>query len=883
MAMNKLVLTVFFLILLVSISYSQNELPGTAGYRLIAHRGGVVDNTTAENSLPALERAIARNYWMVEIDLRLTADSVLIIHHDRNFKRYFGIDSAVSSMKWNRIKELRSNTGSRVLNFEEALRHCQGKIRVMIDNKIQGLDTVLFAKVVALLKKYDLQKDAMMIGTDESTEFFTGKVKLSCTRKQLEENMRKPGYKASDYYLFSGEISRDDVQWANQHNIEVVGVINTWVEATPAVIDKARTKAEQLKNAGVQCFQIDSPFDIYFRTPFTHDSLGENRPFTSNRFLNSPENFQFAIVGDRTNGHRIGVFKDAVTKLNLLQPELVLSVGDLIEGYTTDAVEINRQWAEFNSLLQPLKMPFFRVAGNHDFSNEVQKEWWLKHFGVDYYHFVYKNVLFIVMNSNDGDGVNFSETQIRYVENILKKKEDVRWTFLFMHHPVWNTEGAKTLERIESALSTRPYTMIAGHTHRYLHNIRNNRNYYTLATTGGKTRMRGEAFGETDHISWVTMTDDGPSLVNIKLDGLLLHDFSNQKSMELATHLANATDIKPTILLPAASESREAIVYLGSQNKSELPIEFEARFFQHNRLRPSETRMLITVAPAAVIQRPFKIQFPAGENALNDTLELQWKAGYQSQDKQLPQLDGILKIPVQASVPNLINKRMLAFRASKSVEIINPYQGTEVRYTINGEEPTPSSTLYTSPFQIDRSTDVKAKLFAKETNAISLTETVRFSRMELAPPPVKNKSRLLPGLKYAYYEGAWKKIPDFSTLTALKTGILKSLNPSDIKGRLNQFALLIDGFLEVPEDGLYTFYLSSDDGCRLYIDDREVVDNDGSHSAITKSGNAALKKGIHKIRFEYFEDFDGELIKLEWEKEGMSRGEIPFSNYYYKK
>src|SRR3546814_3807029 len=99
-------------------------------YRLIAHRGGVVDRVTAENSLSALKKASENGYWMVEVDLRLTRDSVLIIHHDPNFKRYFGVDQAVSEMDWAEINQLVGNLGNKVLTFEEALRLCQaGKDR----------------------------------------------------------------------------------------------------------------------------------------------------------------------------------------------------------------------------------------------------------------------------------------------------------------------------------------------------------------------------------------------------------------------------------------------------------------------------------------------------------------------------------------------------------------------------------------------------------------------------------------------------------------------------------------------------------------------------------------------------------------------------------
>lgn len=234
-------------------------------YRLIAHRGGVVDSTTAENSLSALKLAVKKGYWMAEVDLRLTKDSVLITHHDRNFKRYYGVDSLVSEMTWAQISQLKGDKGNKVLLFEDLLKFSQGKLSLMIDNKLRGNDTVLFHKVINLLKKYNLFDDALMIGTDESTEFFTGKIKLSCTRKQLEENMLNPGYKPSNYYLFSGNITKADVAWAHEHNILAVGVINAWGLKTTNPMQVAQQQADQLKMAGLTHFQIDSAFDPFFQ------------------------------------------------------------------------------------------------------------------------------------------------------------------------------------------------------------------------------------------------------------------------------------------------------------------------------------------------------------------------------------------------------------------------------------------------------------------------------------------------------------------------------------------------------------------------------------------------------------------------------------------
>tara|TARA_R110000868_G_scaffold184855_2_gene426529 strand:- start:7272 stop:8081 length:810 start_codon:yes stop_codon:yes gene_type:complete len=235
-------------------------------YQLIAHRGGVVDYLTAENSLASLKKASQEGYWMVEVDLRLTRDSVLIIHHDRNFKRYYGINKTVSQMNWDEVKELKGDLGNKVLSFEEALRFChESNLQVMVDNKIDGFNSVLFGKVVALLKKYELSEHALMIGTDESTPFFTGKVKLSCTRQQLEEYMLKPGFNPNDYYLFSKNISKKDLEWTRKHGILAVGVINAWAIKGDSMLKEAQEEAKKLMKAGVGYYQIDSVFGFLFK------------------------------------------------------------------------------------------------------------------------------------------------------------------------------------------------------------------------------------------------------------------------------------------------------------------------------------------------------------------------------------------------------------------------------------------------------------------------------------------------------------------------------------------------------------------------------------------------------------------------------------------
>ena len=86
-------------------------------------------------------------------------------------------------------------------------------------------------------------------------------------------------------------------------------------------------------------------------------------------------------------------------KVNLLEPAFVVSVGDLIEGYTSDQTRLDKEWDEFEGFIDQLDVPFFYTPGNHDMSNSVMSETWRARFGPSYYHFVYKDVVFLVINS----------------------------------------------------------------------------------------------------------------------------------------------------------------------------------------------------------------------------------------------------------------------------------------------------------------------------------------------------------------------------------------------------------------------------------------------------------------------------------------------------
>ena len=304
--------------------------------------------------------------------------------------------------------------------------------------------------------------------------------------------------------------------------------------------------------------------------PFQHDfpaPAGAAKPWTATPFNAHAGDFQFALVGDRTGLARPGVFEHAISRLNLLQPEFVINVGDMIEGYSDDPAELKREWDEQDARLQPLQMPFFRVVGNHDMGSQLMREFWRDRYGPDYYAFTYKNVLFLVLNSEDpptpmpasmregferikqllatdpeaakavlaksmsamtaqqrkamhdmASPANFSDAQIAWAQRVLAQHRDVRWTFVFMHKPAWEMDSPGFV-RIERLLAGRAYTVFGGHEHNYAHSVRDGHDYIRLGTVGGG--LNHPPPGNLDHVTVVSLRADQPHIVNLALDGVL--------------------------------------------------------------------------------------------------------------------------------------------------------------------------------------------------------------------------------------------------------------------------------------------------------------------------------------------------------------------------
>lgn len=341
------------------------------------------------------------------------------------------------------------------------------------------------------------------------------------------------------------------------------------------------------------------------------DTIDAANPWTNLVLNDSPDHFRFAVVSDNTSDPRKGVFSSAMDKLNMMQPEFVLSIGDIIVGYTNDREKLEQEWKEMNGEINKLEMPFFYIPGNHDYyhAHEPMIEIWNEKFGRPFYHFKYRNVLFLCLNSqykhSNQDAIG--DEQVAYAQKVLEENRDVRWTFVVIHRPLWFHPVHNGWDKVEKLLKGRQYTVFAGHFHMYQKTVRQGMNYYTFATTGGGSPLRGPEYGEFDHIVWVTMKKDKPVIANLLLEGILDGDIQDRETADYSWQMTQKDFFFMTPLLTDDGVFRGGKTALTIKNNFETPFEAVCVFEDNPAIRPDMT--------------VFKKRIPGGSDAVVD-LEL---------------------------------------------------------------------------------------------------------------------------------------------------------------------------------------------------------------------------------------------------------------------
>jgi hexosaminidase len=237
-------------------------------------------------------------------------------------------------------------------------------------------------------------------------------------------------------------------------------------------------------------------------------------------------------------------------------------------------------------------------------------------------------------------------------------------------------------------------------------------------------------------------------------------------------------------------------------------------------------------------------------------------------DQQYPRLD---LLHIHYRLPDLAEQsERRVFTDSTSFFVESPTTKMTIHYNLDGF-PTAASPILSHPLTIDHSATLRLAAFTATGQRGDLV-TVTFDHQTFAPAESAIASGS--GLRCELFRGVFDKTADIKGSADTSMILSDVVIPPNAPG---SFGLLFRGFIDVPETGIYSFFLTSDDGSVLRIADRLVVDNDGGHSSKEKSGQVALAKGPHRFVLDYMDLGGGGMLRLEYSRDNQTPQPIPAS------
>lgn len=248
--------------------------------------------------------------------------------------------------------------------------------------------------------------------------------------------------------------------------------------------------------------------------------------------------FRFAVIGDRTGAHEPGKYEQAVAEVARLKPDIVMTVGDMIEGYESDSTVTKAQWKEYKNLIKLLAVPIHFTPGNHDIWDARSRSLYKRYVDEPYYSFDVGSAHFLVLDNGRYATIDaFPREQMDWLRDDLRTHRDAAYTLVFMHIPYWTqtlAEGKPDALHnlfVEYGVDA----VFTGHDHTYFSGEYGGIRYTGVGSSGAYC---GPGItGLAHHFVWVNIDGKDMAINPVRLGGVLPWDEVTIKDYKLVARI----------------------------------------------------------------------------------------------------------------------------------------------------------------------------------------------------------------------------------------------------------------------------------------------------------------------------------------------------------
>jgi len=324
--------------------------------------------------------------------------------------------------------------------------------------------------------------------------------------------------------------------------------------------------------------------------------------------------FRFAILSDRTGGHVPGIYPRVIDEINLLCPDIVVTVGDHIEGYTDDMEWANAEWDSLLGLLGNLKAPVYVSPGNHDIWSDASQEVYTERTGrLPHYSFDHENTHFIVLDNSRFDSWDdLPEAQKAWLIADLEANTDAGNTFVICHKPLWYfTLAAGKPDPLHDILVQYDVDAVfTGHFHHYFAGTYDGIDYASIGSSGGYMYRQEEQpveRGEFFQFGWVTVRESGYDLAVVHLGGVYPPDVATIDTEHEIQRIES--DLITTTRIPVTGDEWTTAT-VSVENVADRPVEDVIAWDIPDGWRVDPPVLQIRIEPGATADFEFRLSNP---------------------------------------------------------------------------------------------------------------------------------------------------------------------------------------------------------------------------------------------------------------------------------